>query len=85
MFIALSGTCIQKFSNRHTPFVFFFSHSVVVAALSGISHVACRAQDIHFLKAFLSLRMQKPLELPNNIIFYIRQLKKIFGALIQER
>ena len=50
MFIALSGTCIQKFSNRHTPFVclfvvvfvFFFSHSVVVAALRGISHVACR-------------------------------------------
>ena len=47
MFIALSGTCIQKFSNRYTPFVclfvsFFFSHSVVVAALSGMSHVACR-------------------------------------------
>ena len=56
-----------------------------MAALSGISHVACRAQDIHFLKAFLSLRMQKPLGLPNNIIFYIRQLKKIFGALIQEK
>ena len=29
--------------------------------------------------------MQKPLGLPNNIIFYIRQLKKIFGALIQEK
>ena len=29
--------------------------------------------------------MQKPLGLSNNIIFYIRQLKKIFGALIQEK
>ena len=69
MFIALSGTCIQKFSNRHTPFVFFlffFSHSVVVAALSGISHVACRAPDDSF-QAFLSPGMQKPLGLPNNI------------------
>ena len=48
------GTCIQKFSNQHTPFVvfvvvvvvvlfcLFFSYSVVVAVLSGISHV------IHF-------------------------------------
>ena len=23
MFIALSGTCIQKFSNRHAPFLFY--------------------------------------------------------------
>ena len=50
MFIALSETCIQKFSNRHTPFVVvvLFSHSVVVAVLSGISHVACRAPDDSF-------------------------------------
>ena len=47
-------------------FVFFFSHSVVVAALSGISHVACRAPDDSF-QAFLSPGMQKPLGLPNNI------------------
>ena len=37
------------------------------------------------LSFFLSPGMKKPLELPNNIIFYIRQRKKIFGALIQEK
>ena len=55
MFIALSETCIQKFSNRHTPFVVvFFSHSVVVAVLSGISHVASRVPDDSFKFFFIA-------------------------------
>lgn len=41
MFIALSGTCVQTFSDRHAFFA-FLSHSVAVAALSGISHIARR-------------------------------------------
>ena len=52
----------------------FLSHSVAVAALSEISHVACRALDDSFW-AFLSSTMQEPLRPPNNI----------FWALIQEK
>ena len=47
MFIPLSSTYIQKFSNQHTPFVFFGLFCVFFfitlrkdfAAWSGISHV----------------------------------------------
>ena len=73
MFLTLSSTCVQKFSYRHPPFV-FLSHLVAVAALSEISHVACRALDDSFW-AFLSPTMQEPLRPPNNI----------FWALIQEK
>ena len=47
MFLALSSTCIQKFSNWHGPFV-FKSHSVPAVALSGVSHVECKAPDDSF-------------------------------------
>ena len=47
MFLALSSTCIQKFSNWHGPFV-FKSHSVAAVALSGVSHVECKAPDDSF-------------------------------------
>ena len=47
MFLTLSSTCVQKFSYWHPPF-FFLSHSVAVAVLSEISHVACRALDDSF-------------------------------------
>ena len=67
MFLTLSSTCVQKFSYRHPPFV-FLSHSIAVAALSEISHVACRALDDSFW-AFLSPSMQESLRPPNNIIF----------------
>ena len=67
MFLTLSSTCVQKFSYRHPPFV-FLSHLVAVAALSEISHVACRALDDSFW-AFLSPSMQESLRPPNNIIF----------------
>ena len=47
MFISLSGTFIQKnFSNLHALLVFFLSHSVAVAAWSGIQRVD--PQMIHF-------------------------------------
>ena len=49
MFISLSGTCIQNFSNLHTLFVFVFFyilHSVAFAAWSGIQSVD--PQMIHF-------------------------------------
>ena len=45
MFISLSSTCIQNFSNWHALFV-FLSHSVAVAARTGIQRVD--PQMIHF-------------------------------------
>ena len=47
MFLTLSSTRVQKFSYRHPPFV-VLSHSIAVAALSEISHVACRTLDDSF-------------------------------------
>ena len=55
-----------------SPF-FFSSHSVAVAAWSGMSHiVASRAPDEPLLSllAFLSPGMREPLRTPNNIIFF---------------
>ena len=50
--------------------LFFKSHSVAVVALSGVSHVACKAPDDSF-SVFLSPSKQEPLRPPNNknIIF----------------
>ena len=45
MFISLLSTCIQNFSNLHALFD-FLSHSVAVAARSGIQRVD--PQMIHF-------------------------------------
>ena len=69
MFLSLSSTCIQNFSNWHALFVvvvvvvFFLSHSVAVAAWSGI---ACRPTDDPFW-AFLSPAAQKPVQPQKNI------------------
>ena len=41
---ALLSACIRKFNFKH-PAVCFLSHSVAVAALSRISHLACRERD----------------------------------------
>ena len=41
---ALLSACIRKFNVKH-PAVCFLSHSVAVAALSRISHLACRERD----------------------------------------
>ena len=68
----------QKFSNGHAPFA-FLSLSVAVAALSGISHVACRATENSF-SAFLSSGMQEPLLPPKNNFFLDQAaIKKYFG------
>ena len=45
MFISLSSTCVQNFSNGPTLFI-FLSHSVTVVAWSGIQRVD--PQMIHF-------------------------------------
>ena len=45
MFISLSSTCIENFSNWHALFV-FLSHSVAVVARTGIQRVD--PQMIHF-------------------------------------
>ena len=80
--LTLSSTCVQKFSYQHPPF--FLSHSVVVAALSKINHVTCRALDDSFW-AFLSPSMQESLRPPNNIIFRLGSWNNIFCSLIQEK
>ena len=41
---ALLSACIRKFNVKH-PAVCFLSHSVAVAALIRISHLACRERD----------------------------------------
>ena len=56
MFLALSSTCIQKFSNWHGPM--FLNHSLIpvaVVALIGVSHVACKAPDDSFYFFFYHL------------------------------
>ena len=63
MFISLSSTCIQNFSNWHALFV-YLSHAVAVAAWSGIQRVD--PQMIHF-ELFLSPGAQDPVEPPNKI------------------
>ena len=64
MFITLSGECIQNLSNWHALFVlfcfvlfFFLSHSVAVAAWSGIQRVD--PQMIYF-ELFLSSEPVQP-------------------------
>ena len=72
MFISLSSTCIQNFSNLHALFV-FLSHSVAVAARSGIQRVD--PQMIHFA-LFKSPGAQLIHSTPNNICLVYTQLKK---------
>ena len=67
MFIALSGTCIQKFSNQHA-LLFFITFRKDFAAWSWISHVALvEAQMIHF-EVFYHL-VRKSLFDPQTISF----------------
>ena len=72
MFISLSGTCIQNFSNWHALLGFFLSHSVVVAAWSGIQRVD--PQMIHF-ELFYLLVASSQFNL-QTIFVQFRQLKK---------
>ena len=59
-----------------SPLCFSLSHSVAVAALSEISHVACRTLQVIHFELFLSPSMRESLRPPNSIIFQIRQLKQ---------
>ena len=77
-------TCVQKFSYRHPPFV-FLSHSIAVAALSEISHVACRALDDPFWALFYHLVCRSHFN-PQTIQFFgLGSWNNIFWALIQEK
>ena len=58
---SLSSSSIQNFSNWHFCFL---THSVAVAAWSGVERVG--SQKIHF-ELFLSPGAQEPVQPPNNI------------------
>ena len=78
MFISLSRTYIQNFSNWHALFV-FLSHSVAVAAWCGTRHVD--QQMTHF-ELFLSPGAQEPAEPPNNTCSLSAAEKNIFWVFI---
>ena len=71
MFISLSSTCIQNFSNGHTLFI-FLSHSVAVVAWSGIQRVD--SQMIHFELFCHPVRRSQ--FSPQTIFVQFRELKK---------
>ena len=71
MFISLSSTCIPNLSDWHALFV-FLSHSVAVAAWSGIQRVD--PQMIHF-ELFNHL-VRRSRSTPKTLFVYFRQLKK---------
>ena len=73
MFISLPSTCIQNFSNWHALFD-FLSHSVAVAAWSGIQRVD--PQMIHF-ELFYHLVRRSQFN-PQTIFVWFRQLKKTY-------
>ena len=70
MFIFLSSTCLQNFSNWHALFVFLL-HSVAAAAWSGITFSP--ADDPFW--AFLSLDAQQPVQ-PQTIFVWLGSWKK---------
>ena len=77
MFIALSSTCIQNFSNRHSPSV-ILSHSVAVAEGSGIQHVEPPDDSIltfFFITCYAAATfpLSPPLT-PEQHFFYFRRL-----------
>ena len=79
MFITLSGKCIQNLSNWHALFVlfcfvFFLSHSVAVAAWSGIQRVD--PQMIYF-ELFLSSEPVQPRPPPKQYLLSLVSLKYI--------
>ena len=84
-FIALPSKCIQRISDRHVPLC-ILSHSVTVAAWRDESCSVQRVepQMIHF-EFSLSPGTQEAPFLPDSIIFFIKQLKKLFLALIQKK
>ena len=84
MFISLSGTCIQNFSNLHAlfVFVFFILHSLAFAAWSGIQSV--HPQMIHF-ELFITWCAAAS-STPKQYLFSFGSWRKnIFWAFIQKR
>ena len=73
MFISLSRICIQNFSNQHT-LVFFLSHSVAIAAWSGIQRLD--PQMIPFELFYHLVRTSQ--FSPQTIFVWFRQLKNIY-------
>ena len=74
MFISLSRTCIQNFSNWHA---LFLSHFAAVEAWCGTQRVD--PQMIHF-QLFVSPDAQEPVQAPNNIcLVYAAEKKNILG------
>ena len=77
MFISLSRTYVQNFSNWHALFVlfcFFFFFITFCSRCSMVWDTACRPTDDPFW-AFLSPGAQEPAE-PQTIFVHFRQLKK---------
>ena len=74
MFIALSSTCIENFSNQHSFFVFF----TTFCSRCGMEwDTACRATDINFEPFYhLVRRSHFSTSTPKTTFFYFRQLKK---------
>ena len=80
MFISLSRTYIQNFSNWHALFV-FLSHSVAVAAWCGTRHVD--QQMTHF-ELFFHLVRRSQLN-PQTILVHFRQLKKTYCGYLSKK
>ena len=75
MFISLSRTYVQNFSNWHALFVFFF---ITFCSRCGmVWDTACRPTDDRFW-AFSSPGAQKPAEPPNNICSLSAAEKNIY-------
>ena len=76
MFIALSRTCIQNFNNQHSAFV-FLSHSIAVAAWSGIQHVE---PLLIYFEAFYNLVRGGyfSTSTPPNNIFLVKAAERIY-------
>ena len=85
MFIALSSTYIQKFSNWHAPFVLYHkSHSETIAACSGIHCV--ESQMILTILSFFITWYAGAFSNANNIFFRLSSWKEsIFWAFIQKK
>ena len=81
MFISLSSTCVQNFSNWHALFVFF----ITFCTRCGMKwDTACRPTNDPFL-AFLLPGAQDPVQFPNNICLVEAAEKNLFWAFIQKR
>ena len=80
MFISLRSRCFQNFSDWHTLFD-FLSHSVAVAAWSGIQRVDSQMIHLSFFITWCAGASPPP----NNICLFQAAKKNMFWAFIQKR